>query len=136
MSFLVCCLTMLIWRKKKSCTYISISAILFMIKKLLELWQCKITTTNNCRTPVHRQFSTELTLQLLVHGHVILFYKKGYLNKCNCIYCSGCCQLDNMLEGKVVWDQLKKSLILHSKAFCKFLSLLLFLALRGKLRIM
>lgn len=33
------------------------------------------------------------------------------------------------MEGKVVWDQLNRSLILHSKTFCKFLSLLLFLPL-------
>lgn len=95
------------------------------------------STKNNCRKAVRRQFSTDLTLQLLVHGHVILFYKKGYLKKRNCIYCSGCCQLDKMLEGKVVWDQLNGSLILHSKTLCKFLSLLLFFfSPTGKLRIM
>lgn len=75
---------------------------------------------------LHRQISTDLTLQTLVHGHVILFYKKGYLKKCSCIYCSVCCQLDIMLEGKVVWDELNRYLILHSETFCKFLSLLLF----------
>lgn len=94
-------------------------------------WSCDNAKQEkyNCRKPVCRQFSTDLTLQLLVHGHVILFYKKGYLKKCSCIYCSGCCQLDKMLERKVVWDQLNGSLILHSKTFCKLLSLLLFLAL-------
>lgn len=66
---------------------------------------------------LHRQISTDLTLQTLVHGHVILFYKKGYLKKCSCIYCSVCCQLDIMLEGKVVWDELNRYLILHSETF-------------------
>lgn len=34
-----------------------------------------------------------------------------------------------MLEGKVVWDQCNRSLILHSKTFCKFVIAAFFLAL-------
>lgn len=85
-----------------------------MIYKLLELWQ---KAKQKWQEPVNRQISTDLTLQMLVHGHAILFYKKGYLKKCSCIYCSGCCQLHIMLEGRVVWDELNRSLVLHSERF-------------------
>lgn len=110
-------------KKKKSCIY---SYDLCSTLWYTSCWSCDRKQNKHCRKPVHRQISTDLTLQMLVHGHVILFYKKGYLKKCSCIYCSVCCQLDIMLEGKVVWDELNRSLILHSETFCKFLSLLPF----------
>lgn len=129
-------LTTLIWRKKTMPLQLESLQYSSWYTSCWSCWQCKTMKTSNCRKPVLRQFSTDLTLQLVVHGHFILFYKKGYLKKCNCIYCSGCCQLDEMLGGKVVWDQLNRSLILHSKSFCKFLSMLLFFSPKGKLKFM